>query len=177
MFNDNCHLTGKVLNGNKTQTRRLISNNALYSYPTDGKDVVRVDMNKAPYKVGEIVAVAQRYDDVFKAIPEDLRYNHAGWKNKMFVKAELMPRHIKITDVRAEKLQDISDEDCMKEGIKTGEFLNTWDKFYFEVGEAYNPITAPTAKEAYRKLITYTCGNGTWERNPFVWVIDFEKLD
>ena len=35
----------------------------------------------------------------------------------MFVKADLMPRHIEFTDRKVERLQDISDEDCLKEGI------------------------------------------------------------
>ena len=68
------------------------------------------------YKVGEIVAVAQAYREV--AHPNDGflddRYEvkdeyAAGWTNKMFVRADLMPHHIRITNVRVERLQDISD--------------------------------------------------------------------
>lgn len=188
MFNDYCHLTEAVLNGFKTQTRRLIGNSAMYSYPTDSKDVVRIDMSKAPYKVGEVVAIAQSYEDVYSYYEANGKYpksaelsrkylGYAGWKNKMFVSPCEMPHHIKITNIRAERLQDISAEDCAKEGIKTGEFMNTRDTFYFEAGETYNAITAPTAKEAYRKLIDKTCGKGTWAKNPFVWVIYFELVD
>ena len=41
----------------------------------------------------------------------------AGWSNTMFTKADLMPHHIRITDIKIERLQNISDEDCFKEGI------------------------------------------------------------
>lgn len=177
MFNDYCHLTEMVLSGEKTQTRRLISNSALFTFPIDGKDAVRVDLKKVPYKVGEIVAVAQRYEDIFMTVPNECRKNQLGWRNKMFVKADSMPHHIKVEAIRAERLQDISDEDCIKEGVMELEFMRSCGKYYFEVGEAYIAITAPTEKEAYKKLITRTCGNGTWERNPFVWVIDFHLVD
>ena len=92
----------------------------------------------AHYKVGEVVAVAQNYDAVltewllsteshmsdrfseFKKYEEQGKYgiwDKAGLNNKMFVRADLMPHQIKITDVRFERLRDISDEDCRKEGI------------------------------------------------------------
>lgn len=70
------------------------------------------------YKVGEIVAVAQSYADIGI---EPFAFCEAAWRNKMFVKAELMPYQIKITNVRIQRLQDISDEDCLREGIE----LNT----------------------------------------------------
>lgn len=177
MFNDYCHLTEMVLSGEKTQTRRIISNNALFTYPIDGKDAVRVDIRKAPYKVGEIVAIAQRYEDIFMTVPNECRKNQLGWRNKMFVKADSMPHNIKVDAIRAERLQDISDEDCVKEGVMVNEFMNTWDKFYFEVGKMYHAITAPTKKEAYQMLITRTCGYKIWKRNPFVWVIDFHLVN
>ena len=46
----------------------------------------------------------------------------AGYTNKMFVKSDLMPHHIKITNIRMEQLQDISEEDCLKEGIHKVDF-------------------------------------------------------
>ena len=72
---------------------------------------------------------------------------------------------IKITGVSAERLQDISEEDCFKEGV---ELYNNYDG-------TYGGWTAPsTLKEAYAALINSIHGNGTWEKNPWVWVYDFE---
>ena len=80
------------------------------------------------YELGEVVAIAQSYrdsgysPDSLDRHPKDLSVrglmkNSAGWNNKMFVKSYACKHHIKITNVKIERLQDISDEDCLKEGI------------------------------------------------------------
>ena len=84
--------------------------------------------NNPLYKFGEVVAIAQSYrdsgysPDSLDRHPKDLSVrglmkNSAGWNNKMFVKSYACKHHIKITNVKIERLQDISDEDCLKEGI------------------------------------------------------------
>lgn len=96
------------------------------------------------YEVGEVVAVAQRYEDladiyqdkdsyllqlskVYGCNPEDVM-KLPGWTNKMFVKSELMPRRIRITGIKCERLQDISDADCLKEGIFVNEYSDNGKK-------------------------------------------------
>lgn len=74
------------------------------------------------YNVGESIAIVQNYKDAgVDSIPcEDDEFGYYGfpaeqthgWTNKMFVRADLMPHHISITNVRVERLQDISDDDC-----------------------------------------------------------------
>ena len=88
---------------------------------------------------------------------------------------ESAARHfIKITGVRAERLQDISEEDCLKEGIEeviwNGKILKS-SKHYFNGYESYG-----TPIEAYAELIDRINGNGTFQRNPFVWVYDFKLI-
>lgn len=84
--------------------------------------------NIPKYKVGEVVAIAQSYEslgmnpeialDDKDGIGFYTKTKFApGWKNKMFVRADLMPHHIRITNIKIERLQDISDKDCLKEGI------------------------------------------------------------
>lgn len=142
---------------------------------------------KPRYKEGETVAVAQSYKDAgINFIQCDLRpkHNHIwghtpnmkGWTNKMYVQPEVMPHQIRITKVRMQRLQDISEEDCLKEGInkivpddgipryrvmdRNGERMYSTDKY----------------KDAYRFLINGTSGKGTWEKNPWVWVYEFELI-
>lgn len=140
------------------------------------------------YKVGEVVAVAQSYKDAgVRFIPEEDEEfgchefpaeQTKGWNNKMFVRADLMPRLIRIMGIRCERLQDISDEDCIKEGIfediTERDFHGRWldDCYYYqEYGEPFeNP------REAYADLIDKVSGKGTWDRNPFVVVYDFELV-
>lgn len=126
MFNDKYCLTQAVLDGTKTMTRRLLGNGIpLGNWEETAKHL--------PYKVGEVAAIAQSYKniasnrdeaetvlDLYKIGNSLLTMDEmsAGWNNKMFVRADLMPHHIRFTDVKAERLQDISDEDCMSEGLK-----------------------------------------------------------
>jgi len=144
--------------------------------------------NQPQYHLDEYVAVAQKYwdlrrDDTFyKALakadptfPLECIRGEAGCNNKMFVKAAWMPYHIHITDIKVERLQDISDEDIMREGIMEGDFMNTWDRFYFdEWGDVANHITFKTRREAFASLIDKVSGKGTWERNPWVYVYSFK---
>lgn len=135
--------------------------------------------------VGEIVAVAQSYADIGI---EPFAFCEAAWRNKMFVKAELMPYQIKITNVRIQRLQDISDEDCVAEGVvkivhsiptKAPQYITGYypsmslkeaaDKLGW--GCAYS-----TPQYAYADLIDKVSGEGTWKSNPWVWVYEFELM-
>ena len=129
---------------------------------------------KPRYKVGEIVAVAQQYS-VIDDFDIALMYSgSAGWSNKMFIKAELMPHQIKITNVRVEKLQEISDSDCTDEGILELP-LDDHSRGLgcYKVGF----INYKTLQQAYGALIDAVTKKGTWERNPYVFVYEFELID
>ena len=120
MFSDKYCLTQAVLDGTKTMTRRLLKEGT----PLGNWEETQ---KKLPYKVGEVVAIAQSYHTLNKSgytAPEWLDHvceSSAGYENKMFVRADLMPHRIMITDVKIERLQELSDEDCTKEGV--GAFL------------------------------------------------------
>lgn len=207
MFNDRFGLTEAVLAGRKTQTRRMIKSkrmiarhwnpafNADQCYYTDerGKcQLIDADTDKIivpMYKVGEVVAVAQSYESIFhsKHSPNDFlldssnmnpKYCGVAFNNKMFVRADLMPHHIRITDVRVERLQDISDEDCLAEGIG---YVNGYsDSYYFghgvKTGKGWIRL-GNSYRDAYAALIDKISGKGTWESNPYVFVYDFELVD
>lgn len=168
-----------MLDGRKTQTRRVVPQSVIDKYAMM-EDPTIIDDTR--YEVGEVVAVAQNYSDCgglnggvprWEAIAEAVGADSKGWDNKMFVRAGLMPHHIRITDVRVERLQDISDEDCLKEGIETFYYGNCKfppDGYTFDKGKThYN-----TSREAFAHLIDKVSGKGTWERNPYVFVYDFE---
>jgi len=142
------------------------------------------------YKLGEVVAIAQSYMDVDRfhrkgknadyleyldsILPELKLY--PGWGNKMFVKADLMPHHIKITGIKVERLQDISDEDCLKEGIiHVSTFLG--QKIYHTPHVNGSYLSTNVAQEAFAYLIDKVSGKGTWESNPFVFAYEFVLFD
>jgi hypothetical protein len=197
MFNDRYGLTDAVIEGRKTMTRRLVSdrlwemwtdyddfcNSVIGGIARGGTSVSReyyrerdFFKDKCSYKVGEIVAVAQCYNDVVREFT-DLAFV-PGSTNKMFVRADLMPHQIRIIGIRCERLRDISDEDCMKEGVVDVTYFKTGGRPYelfalpgHEYEETFN-----TPRRAFAALIDKVSGRGTWDRNPWVVVYEFELV-
>lgn len=145
------------------------------------------------YNVGEIVAIAQSYKDAgyecynyrdtdeymfFIKEGKDFAVSPAGVRNKMFVAANLMPHQIRITDVRIERLQDISDEDCLKEGIIKKWHVPACRNYYYVPNIEVKTINGVynTSKKAYAVLIDKVSGKWTWQKNPYVFVYDFELV-
>lgn len=201
MFSDAYQLTQAVLDGRKTQTRRIItcpktfkgeviagfhvyrrmSDNAILEYPimydADERDFDG-GVILPRYNVGEVVSVAQSYKNcgynanALDRSPKDLNVvrgtlgESKGWNNKMFVRADACKYRIRITDVRVERLNDISESDCIAEGI----YLHTDGYYSFPNSKkGYD-----TPREAYAALIDKTSGRGTWDSNPYVFAYTFE---
>lgn len=202
MFNDRYGLTKAVLEGRKTMTRRIVPEKVLEAY-YDYDDYVNAVaprdipctreyeeeffLRRARFEVGEVVAVAQSYlaiheemmdGDYGDAIYDPFRWaivdDKPGWGNKMFVKADLMPHQIRIRNVRVERLQVISDEDCLKEGIE--ECWYGEEKWYKAFDTKTGFKAAPTPREAFAALIDKVSGKGIWESNPWVFVYEFELV-
>ena len=145
----------------------------------------------AKYKVGDVVAIAQSYSFITRNMKSDdyvsPRYSaflskgphlqaDGGWDNKMYVRADLMPYRIRITDVRLEHLQDITDGDCLKEGIKMDLDTAGMCAMYYFIGCKPSEIyTNP--RSAFAALINKTCGKNTWKDNPYVIVYWYKRED
>lgn len=193
MFNDEYGLTQAVLDGKKTMTRRDELNtektigfvsrlnwlkdenykllfDEINTFNIYTKENELLESHKCRYKVGEVVAIAQSYENAilevdsnsnkFHNIYNMLKSKSKGNRNKMFVRAYLMPHKIQITGIRLEMLQDISEEDCLREGIKKD----------FESAQHNNP------RKAFATLIDKVASKGTWESNPYVFVYQFELI-
>lgn len=202
MFNDKFGLTQAVLDGRKTMTRRIFyipDKLVPYLDIDDIFDIVddciiwkdksdNIRMTFEPkYKVGEVVAIAQSYESVYNEkgletmdmLVSGLK-NHKGWQNKLFVAAGYMIHHIRITDIKIERLQDISDEDCLKEGIYRLDSANG------NGGIAYSFVGASdkkhiglynTPRDAFEVLIDKVSGKGVFQSNPYVFVYEFKLID
>lgn len=186
MFNDKYGLTQAVLEGRKTQTRRIAyMPNEFIIFDDKDFQLKKLDnghvllmlrnneFKTAHYKIGEEVAIAQRYSDIADTLGQKL-WQLPCWRNKMFVKADFMPHRIRITNIRDERLQDISEEDCMAEGIWRDDNVGLEGTTYWYHGLANSSLR--TAKEAYAALIDKISGKGTWESDPWVFVYDFELV-
>ena len=190
------NLTQAVLSGRKTMTRRAV-NGLPEHFVVGGRSISTgkwgVQLRdgtrqwlRLPYNVGDVVAIQQAYKEALKKYQweeeyfEEVYEKSAGWTNKMFVKAELMPHHIRITDVRVERLQDISDEDCLREGVIEDDVPFVEDNFHI-IPTRYIKHSRGnywvTPREAFAALIDKVSGRGTWNSNPLVWVYSFELVD
>lgn len=127
----------------------------------------------------------QRYGDSSDAALgfKEMYQGMTFWTNKMFTPADLCLDKVLITGIRVERLQDISDEDCMKEGIYRWKDMEDCPKSlseiqrnrfgYYGVWDAFS-----TPRKAFADLIDKpgVGGKGTWERNPWVLVYSFKKI-
>lgn len=197
MFNDKYGLTRAVLEGRKIMTRRVI--NEKNTTPIETSDGIKHYVNKgvgsyheytdkdnkvwlawSPFKIGDELAIAQSYKVLNESgyvAPENLEQtceSSAGYINKMFVRADLMPHRIRITDIRLQRLNDITDEECIKEGVET------WFYFYIVSGimenRGRNNVCFNTPREAFAALIDRIAKKGTWQKNPLVFVYTFELI-
>lgn len=137
---------------------------------------------KTKYEVGEVVAVAQSYeaagfDPGYCIEGGQFAQKHAGWHNKMFVKPALMSHRIRITGIKCERLQDISDEDCFREGISESWYESTDTTTYGYADEKKGTaVEFDTPRKAFAALIDKVSGRGTWASNPWVVVYEFELV-
>ena len=224
MFSEKFGLTKAVLSGRKTQTRRVVSE-SLWDKWTEYDDFCgsvgvrglneigvavareyseceKFFLDNSPFKVGEVVAVAQSYASIVDELedpknfccmehwesagPKRAHYAgflyHPGMTNKMFVSAKEMPHQIRITNIQLERLQDISDEDCIKEGIYKDECRTHFNGYAFEIIKDQNGCVMSktwynTPRKAFAALIDRISRKGTWDSNPYVFVYDFELVD
>ena len=206
-------LTTAVLNRTKELTRRLEkaleravteyekkwgkSFSIVSQYYDKGFDKIGICTPNEPiylstrYKLGEVVAVAQSYEEIYIDITDDLEWFKkvedahggkdycllAGTDNKMFVKADLMPHQIQITGVRIERLQAISDEDCLKEGVVKFDYGFFVPNLY-RIPSRGVLYSYKTPREAFAALINRpgVGRKGLWESNPWVVVYEFKLV-
>lgn len=145
------------------------------------------------YQIGEVVAVGQTYERAGWE-PDTLLEAHfvkngvrqvgdlpicqlPGWRNKMFTYPTMMPWQVQMTDLGFERLQDISDEDCLCEGVER------WLDGYIVSGlmerSGRNNQVFDTPREAFAVLIDRINGRGTWQDNPWVeaYTMDLQRAE
>lgn len=157
-FDDRFSHTDMVKDGSKTMLRRFDA-----------------EYDKPKYAVGETIAIAEAYRNI-PALQErkgDPDLMNAGWNSKMFIRADLMPCRICITGLRSERLRDISEEDCLREGV-----YRLGDGFSFSDSQRRVGVKKvfATAQEAFGEMISQMFGYEVWRGNPVVKVYEFERV-
>lgn len=131
----------------------------LFRLVVAGRKTVTRRMNDT-YKVGETLFLKEPYRlEANNVIRYKFSSRNAGtdkWSNKLFMRAEYARFYIKITGKRQEYLQEITQMDCIREGIPNK---------YFDL------------RVEFAKLIDKINGAGTWKSNPIVTRYEFEIIE
>jgi len=197
-----------ILDGSKTQTRRVIKNTGTYAIE-DHHGIITAKRERAALATqcrygqpgdqlwvretwqGPILESEEHFDewrespDVFKkpgfcvyratdtldAVDEDGR--ELGWRPSIHMPRWASRILLEVTGVRVERLQDISQDDAKAEGVEQmgacpglGLYRNYLD-----------PMTGYIRPDdAFSSLWNSINGAGTWNANPWVWVIEFKRV-
>ena len=208
-FYDKFYLTQAVLDGRKTMVRFIVPQRHIekakayqQEYYEGALERISIEeallnmataekMIKSPYKVGEIVAVAQAYVDVVPVgepcvINGEYMPGKPAWLNKACVKAEYMPHHVRIVSMKVERLQNISNHDAMREGVVrvngTSRVLGC-NPYYTFLGSKAHSVSAKVAfiglmyRHEKREKDAYPRERPAVAYNPYLWAYEIELVD
>lgn len=131
---------------------------------------------KFPYgEVGDYIWVKETFEDYQGAYNYKCgEYGLLGekWKSSMFMPKKAARIWLKITHINIQRLNDISEEDCIKEGIQ--QFTKDGNLHKYGLDGSVWADMPRTAQEAFKMLWEKINEQFSWDKNPWVWVIEFE---
>lgn len=174
-----------ILQGRKTQTRRALKHQPIDILPIKGDPGAAWSTleQKEPEPKGKIVRC--RYGkpgellwvkETFRTVDGRIEYRADGdvpgphWRPSIFMPRRLSRITLKILEVRAQRLQDISRLDAKAEGLT---FVAGGAARYGVPGIASTWRDDP--RESFRGLWEHVNGRRAWEANPLVWAVTFER--
>lgn len=191
----NTEMVRAILDGRKTVTRRVVKPHPiLYGVlePRWNWHGIR-----APYEVCDILYVREtwyyeshmedvvtvkpdllsgRYSDryVFKAdcpeYPVNVGAGQHGWRPSIHMPREAARIFLRVTGVRVERLQDITGEEIVKEGLSRELLDEAGEDFFKGMFHDLWDSTIPKHPNKFKRYPYY------WNDNPWVWVIEFERI-
>ena len=193
----NTEMVQAVLDGTKTATRRIAK--AVYPYSEHGgfTTIIRgeytgpisaenIIKHKSQYQPGDILYVRETWHQYIKLVGkgESCRVQefygykasiansedaHEKWKPSIHMPKEAARIFLKVTDVRIERLQDMTLDDFLNEGISIPyEAFNDPTNAYMQAKEMFMRIWDSTIRKR-------DIGKYGWDANPYVWVINFKR--
>jgi hypothetical protein len=101
------------------------------------------------------------------------------WKPCIFMPRDLSRITLEITAVRVERLNSISEEDARAEGIKSRKVSSGDARLGLQTiyGLGRDNDYAPSALCAFEDLWESINGPASWDLNPYVWVVEFRRLN
>lgn len=158
-----------ILNGSKWQTRRVVKGrwaDLVHSVMKANGKWVWETMDYSlttPYgKLDDQLWVRETFEkneDGYIFYKSDCEIAGIKWTPSIHMRREYSRIDLKIKNIRVERLQDISRGDCMAEGCP---FPN--------IAKETNPV------KWYQELWDLINGQNSWAENPWVWVVEFERV-
>lgn len=197
----NTDMVRAILEGRKTVTRRVVKfkpgqNPQWTGYIPDGPVLYgsnNIPASKSPYHPGDILYVRETWNKVKLAIESDWHYEYrascenpayfsngfmAEWRPSIHMPKEAARLFLRVTDVRVERLHDITDDQAKAEGAQ-GFFLGMGESGYAVRADSKTFYEGPVG--AFASLWNSTIkpadrARCVWSTNPWVWVISFERI-
>lgn len=180
--------------GRKSQTRRVIKfpegTTGRLPKPENQDEITPyifgvTGIKLSPYSVGEAMWVRETWADIAETFPGNMHYKanasqgdlewfkEEGWKWRpsIFMPREAARLFLRVTSVRAERVQDISTSDCEREGI-----ASDIDGFKGNMLLHHDWITKEYAKLWDSLSAKRNGGEYAWDKSPWVWVVSFERI-
>jgi hypothetical protein len=201
----NSEMVRAILDGRKTQTRRVVNLKKYPQYPDNLDSLFAIferfpNQNGCPFgQIGDRLYVRESFtyweDDEFGGDYLEYRtghrrslgeweyphpiYDHCIGRFGKWTPSIHAPRWasritLEITGVRVERLQDISEEDAIAEGIEFQIALSTWYRDYLAKVPNGDFMGFDDAKNSFKSLWQSVYSN--WDANPWVWVVEFSPL-
>ena len=192
----NTEMVRAILDDRKTQTRRPIDWDISNSMSGDAASgyLVQTDnglidaLKLYRYQKGDILYVRETFVDISEIIPGNIHYKASAtkadlewlreegwkWKPSIHMPKEAARIFLKVTDIRIERVQDITEENAIAEGCKmAGDFPveRKIDDGIYEGWDAARGWFADSWQNLYKSK-----GYG-WDTNCWVWVIEFERCE
>ncbi|MEX2964243.1 hypothetical protein [Microbulbifer sp. TYP-18] len=103
----------------------------------------------------------------------DAEIGEEKWKPSIHMPRWASRITLEITNIRVERLREMSQEDAYCEGV-TRELRNSFGYACDESEEIFN---TRQSKETFSFLWESIYGDGSWDANPWVWVIEFKRVE
>lgn len=114
-----------------------------------------------------------RADGTFTWGDDDGNGEYSRWHPSIHMPRAACRILLEITNIRIARLNDISEADAVTEGIPlAGELLPEYPGTYLTPRGDF-----ATAKVAFQRLWEFVCGEESWKANPWVWVIEFKRIE
>jgi hypothetical protein len=143
----------------------------------DGKTVDKTCDQKCPYGIpGDRLWVKESWRTIVALYGVDYEPAYRAtcaqpqlykWKSSRYMPRIASRILLEITNVRVERLQDISEEDAKAEGAPSADLFSGREVIFPQDG---------THKWGFRLLWENINGPGSWEANPWVWAVEFKRV-